>query len=57
MTNHFVLLLVFSILTSLVLTFIARNGFRERLKYFLMLFCSFTILSIVAGWLMYLFPH
>ena len=57
MKNHFVLLLVFSILTSLVLTFIARNGSRERLKYFLMLFCSFTILSIVAGWLMYLFPR
>jgi hypothetical protein len=57
MKNHFVLLLVFSILTSLVLTFIARNGSRERLKYFLMLFCSFTIFSIVAGWLMYLFPR
>lgn len=57
MKNHFVLLLVFSILTSLVLTFIARNGSRERLKYFLLLFCSFTILSIVAGWLMYLFPR
>jgi uncharacterized PurR-regulated membrane protein YhhQ (DUF165 family) len=57
MKNHFVLLLVFSILTSLVLAFIARNGSRERLKHFLMLFCSFTILSIVAGWLMYLFPH
>jgi hypothetical protein len=56
MKNHFVLLLVFSILTSLVLTFIARNGSRERVKYFLMLFCSFAILSIVAGWLMYLFP-
>ena len=57
MKNHFVLLLIFSILTSLVLTFIARNGSRERLKYFLMLFCSFTVLSIAAGWLMYLFPR
>jgi hypothetical protein len=56
MKNHFELLLVFSILTSLVLTFIARNDSRERLKYFLLLFCSFTILSIVAGWLMYPFP-
>jgi hypothetical protein len=56
MKNHFVLLLVFSILTSLVLTFIARNGFKERLKYFLLLFCSFTILSIIASWLMYPFP-
>jgi len=57
MKNHFVLMLVFSVLTSLVLTLIARNGSRERLKYFLMLFCSFTVLSIAASWLMYLFPR
>lgn len=56
MKNHLILLLVFSILTSLVLTFIARNGSKERLKYFLLLLCSFTILSIVAGWLMFPFP-
>ncbi len=56
MKNHFILLLIFSILTSLVLTFIARNGFKERLKYFFMLLGSFTILSIIAGWLMYPFP-
>jgi hypothetical protein len=56
MKNHIVLLLVFSILTSLVLTFIARNGFKERLKYFLLLFGSFTVLSIIASWLMYPFP-
>jgi hypothetical protein len=56
MTNHFILMLVFSILTSLVLTFIARNGTKERLKYFLILLGSFAILSIVASWLMYPFP-
>jgi uncharacterized membrane protein len=56
MRNHFVLLLIFSILTSLVLAFIARNGAKERIKYFLMLFCSFTVLSILAGWLMFPFP-
>jgi hypothetical protein len=56
MRSHFTLLLIFSVLTSIVLTFIARNGFKERLKYFLLLFCSFAILSIVASWLMYPFP-
>jgi hypothetical protein len=56
MKYHFILLLVFSILTSLVLTFIARNGLKERLKYFLMLLGSFIILSIIASWLMYPFP-
>jgi len=56
MKTHFLLLLVFSILTSLVLTFIAKNGSRERVRYFLVLLCSFVLLSIVAGWLMYPFP-
>lgn len=56
MKNHFTLLLIFSILTSLVLTFIAKSGARERTKYFLILFGSFVILSILAGWLMYPFP-
>jgi cytochrome bd-type quinol oxidase subunit 1 len=56
MKNHFVLLLIFSILTSLVLTYIARDRAKERFKYFLLLFCSFTVLSILAGWLMYPFP-
>jgi len=56
MKTHLLLLLVFSILTSLVLTFIAKNGTRERVRYFLVLLCSFVLLSIVAGWLMYPFP-
>jgi hypothetical protein len=56
MKTHFMLMLVFSILTSLVLAFIAKHGVRERLKYFLVLLCSFIVLSVVAGWLMYPFP-
>ncbi len=56
MKMHLTLMLIFSILTSLVLAFITKNGARERLHYFLVLLCSFVILSIVAGWLMYPFP-
>ncbi len=56
MKNHFALLIIFSVLASLVLTFIAKNGARERFKYFIYLLCSFVVLSILAGWLMYPFP-
>ena len=56
MKIHFTLLLVFSILTSLVLAFITKNEARDRVKYFVLLFCSFVVLSILAGWLMYPFP-
>ena len=56
MKLHFTLMLIFSVLTSLVLAFIAKDGARERTRYFLVLLGSFILLSIVAGWLMYPFP-
>jgi len=56
MKAHFVLMLAFSILVSLVFAFIAKEGARERTKYFIYLLGSFLLLSLVAGWLMYSFP-
>ena len=56
MMSHFTMMLIFSILTSLVLTFIAKYGLRERVRYFLLLLASFVLLSVIAGWLMYPFP-
>ncbi len=56
MNNHFVLMVIFSLWVSLVFTFIAKTGTRERVKYFFFLLGSFVILSVVAGWLMYPFP-
>jgi hypothetical protein len=49
-------MLIFSILASLVLTFIAKNEARERFKYFFFLLGSFIVFSLLAGWLMYPFP-
>jgi hypothetical protein len=56
MNSHFVLMIVFSVFTSLVFTFIAKNGARERIRYFFYLFGCFVLLSVLAGWLMYPFP-
>lgn len=56
MKNHLLLLVIFSILTSLVFAYIAKTDTKARIKYFLYLFCSFVLLSIVVGWLMYPFP-
>lgn len=56
MTTHIALMAVFSILVSLVFTFIAKTGVKERTKYFFYLLGSFILLSIVAGWLMFPFP-
>ena len=56
MKNHFLLMVIFSVLASLVFTFIGKYGATERIKYFLYLFGSFIFLSILAGWIMYAFP-
>ena len=49
-------MLVFSVLTSLVLTFLAKHGARERGRYFLLMLAAFVLLSVIGGWLMYPFP-
>ncbi len=56
MNNHIFLMIAFSILASLVFTFITKYGAKERLKYFFFLLGSFILLSIAAAWLMYPFP-
>jgi heme A synthase len=56
MKNHFILMIVFSVLTSLVLAFITKDNSKERFKYFLYLFCAFIGFSILVGWLAYPFP-
>ena len=56
MRNHFMVMLIFSILTSLVLTFLGKHGMRERLRYFIFLLAAFVLMSILGGWLMYPFP-
>jgi hypothetical protein len=56
MKTHLAMMIVFSILVSLVFTFISKYGVKDRIRYFLYLFGTFVLLSIVAGWLMYPFP-
>jgi cytochrome bd-type quinol oxidase subunit 2 len=56
MKNHLVLMLLFSILTSLVLTLIIKSDRREQVRYFFFLVLAFVGLSVLAGWIMYPFP-
>ena len=56
MRNHFLLMMIFSVLTSVVFTFILKHDAKERIQCFILFFCSFILLSVVAGWLMYPFP-
>jgi hypothetical protein len=56
MKSHLGLMLIFSVLVSLVFTFISKSGAKDRAKYFLYLLGSFVLLSLLAAWLMYPFP-
>jgi hypothetical protein len=55
-TDHLLLMVIFSSMVSLVFTFLSKHGLRERTKYFLLLFGSFVLFSILVGWIMYVFP-
>ena len=56
MTSHFLLMVIFSALVSLVFTFLTQYGTRERIRYFFFLTGAYVLISVVAGWLMYPFP-
>ena len=56
MKNHLLLMVLFSVLVSVVFTFLTKYGARERIRYFFVLLASFILLSILVGWIMYPFP-
>ena len=56
MKNHMLLMVLFSVMVSLVFTFLTKHGIRERVKYFFLLLASFVLISILVGWIMYPFP-
>ena len=51
--NHFGALLIFALLVSIAIGFLARRTTRGRLRYALWSFAMFVIVSICIAWLMY----
>jgi membrane-anchored protein YejM (alkaline phosphatase superfamily) len=54
--GHLSALTVFSAIVSLVFSLLTKEDNRERVRYFVKLFAAFFFLSILAAWVMYLFP-
>jgi hypothetical protein len=54
--SHFVTLLIFASLVSLVFATLMREDARSRVRFGLMTFGAFVASAIVAGWLMSPFP-
>jgi hypothetical protein len=52
MASHFVALILFSALVSLVFAFLQRETPRERLRFGVKVFGAFVLSTFVLGWLM-----
>jgi amino acid permease len=55
--SHLQAMVVFAFFTTLVFTFLSREGWRERLKYFGWTFFLFVAIGVGLGWLMFPFPR
>ena len=54
--SHFVSLVLFAALVSLVFAMLMREDARARVRFGVMSFAAFVASAIVAGWLMSPFP-
>jgi hypothetical protein len=56
MQSHFLLLVSFAFLVSLVFALLSKDNLPEQLRFGGMLFGGFILAAIALGWLMYPFP-
>ncbi len=56
MTSHFLLLIVFAFLVSVVFAVLMRDEPREQLRTGALMFGAFVAAAYVLGWLMYPLP-
>jgi hypothetical protein len=56
MTDHFLLLTLFSLMVSVVFATLQRDEPREQLRLGLLLFAGFVGAALALGWLMLPFP-
>ena len=54
--NHIVLMFIYAVATALFFALLWKNSRQERIKFFLLVFCSLFLGGIALGWVMYPFP-
>jgi hypothetical protein len=56
MQSHFLLLVIFAFLVSLVFAVLSKDDLREQVRFGAKLFAGFVATALVLGWLMFPFP-
>ncbi len=56
MHSHFLLLVLFALLVSIVIAALMREQPSEQLRFGALVFVGFVVTALVLGWLMYPFP-
>ena len=56
MTNHFLLLVLFAFLVSIVFAVLMRDDPRQQIRTAGKLFAGFVVTAVLLGWLMYPLP-
>jgi hypothetical protein len=54
--SHAVLMFLYAIATALFFSLLWKQGRRERVRFFLIVFCSLFFGGIAIAWIMYPFP-
>ena len=54
--SHVVLMFVYAVVTALFFSLLWKRGKRERIRFFVLVFCSLFLGGILLAWIMYPFP-
>ena len=57
MHSHLLLMTLFAFFVSLVFAVIAKDDFRDQVRFGGLMFAGFLVVGFVVGWLMFPFPH
>lgn len=56
MRSHFLLMIIFALICSTVITLVTKNNPRDQWRYFVKFFLSLVLIALALAWLMYPFP-
>lgn len=56
MRSHFLLMMIFALICSTVITLVTKNNPTDQWRYFVKFFLSLVLIALALAWLMYPFP-